>query len=116
MTYKFDKDKYITCGIQAKVPQFIITMLWHYIIKHVERSADAGQDVDYLQVFKLSVNRADNTVTIKHTQEQPEYGTEYKITPLDSEAMPYDWNGVHGITIFVIDDISHATMLLSHEY
>ncbi|MGN0679813.1 MAG: DUF960 family protein, partial [Oscillospiraceae bacterium] len=59
---------------------------------------------DYLQVFLLSDENGKQKII--HEQEQPEYRKEYLFpsdTPITAK-------------IFVIDDETHTTMLLSEEY
>lgn len=59
---------------------------------------------DYLQVFKLSVE--DGKQRIVHSQEQPEYSHTYLV----------DSDEAIAVSIFIIDDGDHSTMLLSSEY
>jgi hypothetical protein len=47
---------------------------------------------------------------LTHSQEQPEYKKEYKY-PLKDE-----FKALNHVKIYVIDDITHSTMLLSREY
>jgi hypothetical protein len=67
-----------------------------------------NKTLDYLQVFELKPSYENGVVMqeIVHTQEQPR---RKNIKTINSDS-PIS------ATIFVIDDISHITMLLSHEY
>ena len=60
---------------------------------------------DYLQVFEIS--NQNGAIKIKHIQEQPEYTKEHLLIA----DVPYFVG-----KIFVIDDETHSTMLLSSEY
>ncbi len=65
---------------------------------------------DYLQIFELSKAVTDGKVfqKITHRQEQPEY--EKTVTILANE------KDVVEKKVYVIDDVSHCTMLLAEEY
>ena len=65
---------------------------------------------DYLQIFELSKTVADGKVFQKiiHRQEQPEY--EKSVTVLVNE------EDIVEKKVYVIDDVSHCTMLLAEEY
>ena len=65
---------------------------------------------DYLQIFELSKAVADGKVFQKiiHRQEQPEY--EKSVTVLANE------ENIVEKKVYVIDDVSHCTMLLVEEY
>ena len=95
----FDKAKYLTRGIQARIPVEIRIAMWGMIgdIPNEKR--------DYLQVFNLTWNNG--KLTIKHSQEIPMY--ENTVTLDSSHA-----NGEE--KIFVIDDGDYSTMLLAEEY
>ena len=60
---------------------------------------------DYLHVFELA--KENDKIKITHSQEQPEYKSEYLI---ETDAPFYM------AKIFVIDDETHITMLLAEEY
>lgn len=91
----FDKEKYVTSGVDSTVPPFLQYFMWNAIetMKVPEK--------DYLQIFNLSSQH------IIHSQEQPPYSKEYSLfgnlTPLEAK-------------IYVIDDYTHSTMLLAEEY
>lgn len=65
-------------------------------------------ELDYLQVFKLSIkDRELGVIEIQHNQEIPEYK---QIIIVKSKDIKRD------MKIFVIDEVSHSTMLLAEEY
>ncbi len=61
-------------------------------------------DADYLQVFSLSEENGRQKIV--HTQEVPEYRKEYVLNT----------GSVVTGKVFVIDDITHSTMLMNYEY
>lgn len=101
MNYKFDGQKYITCGVEQRISPMLQMILWQSI-------EEINVDKDYLQVFKLekrNINGVDFQY-IKHSQEQPEYTSEHTIlieNPVDEK-------------IYIIDDVDRVTMLLADEY
>lgn len=99
----FDKQKYITRGIQSEIPIWIQKFMWKSIdcmdISHK----------DYLQVFNLE-QLAQSGIFLQriiHKQEQPVYSKEYCFLPTSN---------IVDAKVFVIDDGTHCTMLLSEEY
>lgn len=68
------------------------------------------EEKDYLQIFELSKVVADGKVFQKiiHRQEQPEY--KKSVTVLANE------EDIVEKKVYVIDDVSHCTMLLAEEY
>ena len=97
-------SRYITKGIDDRIPLDVQIFMWQAI----EELKGTGEDVDYLQVFNISVaDEIDNTLRIIHSQEIPEYK---KIWVIKASESCYDDK------IFVIDDGTHSTMLLSEEY
>ena len=99
----FDKQKYLTCGINSKVPLAIQLSLWHMIEK-----ARPNVQLDYLQIFRLSVTKTNGMTVQKiiHEQENPPYKTSIDLPAVDT------YSG----KIYVIDDDTHSTMLLPEEY
>ncbi len=99
----FKNDKYITCGIEEKVPTVIQLILWNLIDE-----LGKTQKLDYLQVFELSpVTQDHQTVQqVIHSQEVPPYKETHYLTGSE----PFS------AKIFVIDDKTHCTMLLAQEY
>jgi hypothetical protein len=98
----FTGPKYVTKGVQSEIPQFLQNIMW-YLIETMET-----KEKDYVQVFQLSgFNEGGKTKQkIVHSQEQPAYRKEYIICTKQI---------IHA-KIFVIDDVTHCTMLLADEY
>ena len=98
MVYIFNNTHFISSGIRNNVPPLLQIIMWE-LIKQIPVDKH-----DCLQVFSLSAK--DGRQRIKHTQEVPEYSKEYVIStenPITEK-------------VFVIDDGTHSTMLLSNEY
>lgn len=104
-----DKQKYITRGIDAYVPIEVQIQ----IFESIERWRQQGVELDYLQVFKCSVEtdaEGNASQIILHSQEVPDMCETIRFPVIGS-----------GITekIFVIDDAensSYFTALLASEY
>jgi len=101
---EFTGTRYITRGIESEIPVELQTVLWDML----EQDKQQGKILDYLQVFTLKSAFENGVVMqeITHTQEQPPHK---KNLTLKSD------RPIHA-KVFVIDDISHVTMLLNHEY
>ena len=99
-----DKPKYITRGIDQELPIELQLFLWTCI----ERLISQGIEIDYLQVFDVDSSEVEGRylVSVKHSQEVPEYAAEYLVTCTLK---------ITG-KIFVIDDGAYVTMLWSSEY
>ena len=91
----FENQKFLTHGITAQLPLWMINMLWLMILT---------SEKDYLQVFTLT--KTPTGQHIVHEQEQQPYRYELDV-PCD------DAVNAKG---FVIDDLTHSTMLLAEEY
>lgn len=90
-------NRYITKGINEQTPRWIQNLLWYMI--------DTLEDPkDYLQVFLLSIKEGQQSIV--HTQEEPVYEKEHLL----------DCTQPITAKIYVIDDKTHCTMLLSEEY
>ena len=102
--YTFTGDKYMTRGINEKLPSALVM----YLLQLIEYWRNKGVPLDYLQVFTLESTTVDNQeiLRITHTQEVPPYKEIHTIN---------QYTKVRG-KIFVIDDMDHVTMLWSHEY
>lgn len=102
--YTFNRQKrYITRGIQETFSFELQLTLWNMIDDLIKEDIE----VDYLQVFNIDV--MDEHVTIKHTQEQPSYEKSQTFKTADIK------DGT-SFKVFVIDDLTHTTMLLASEY
>ena len=98
----FDKDRYLTKGINTEVSTFLQMLMWEMIDEmKVEQK-------DYLQIFKLQPILVDGDMVqeIIHTQEQPQYNNRIVLNKLTKPITA---------KIYVIDDETHSTMLLAEE-
>lgn len=99
-----NRSRYITRGVGNRIPLDIQIFIWQLI----EDLKDTVGEVDYLQVFDISIaDKTEETVRIIHSQEVPQYKKIWIVKasePCDDEK------------IFVIDDDTHSTMLLAEEY
>ena len=91
----FENQKFLTHGITAQLPLWMINMLWLMILT---------SEKDYLQVFTLT--KTPTGQHIVHEQEQPTYRYELDV-PCDDAV---------DAKVFIIDDLTHSTMLLAEEY
>ena len=103
----FDKEKrYVTCGIDERVPQELQCLMWASIDMRVLL---AKVKIDYLQVFTFK--KIDGEIlALHHEQEQPPmlnvHYTNYRP----------EYEEIINEKIFVIDDGDHSTMLFAYEY
>lgn len=97
----------ITRGVDAEIDPEVQDTLWRLIDLLCDRT---DVTADYLQVFELASLPADaadgHNQSIAHRQEQPPYRATYSLRA----ERPYTGR------VFVIDDGTHATMLLACEY
>ena len=85
----FENQKFLTRGVENEIPSWLINLMWHMVLTmEVPRK-------DYLQVFILT----------KTPTGQP-YRYELDV-PCDDAV---------DAKVFVIDDLTHSTMLLAEEY
>lgn len=96
----FDGKKFITCGVNARIPLSLQVLMWDMIDR-------LPIPKDYLQVFKLSLSN--QKLHLEHTQEQPPYKKELDIQLSRDELSV-------SASLFVIADGDNSTMLLSEEY
>lgn len=96
----FTNDRYMTRGVLAEIPAEIQIMIWAAIGAAIK----SGVELDYLQVFELTVENGRQK--IRHFQERP------------NREKIYYYNILSPITkkVYVIDDGDHSTMLLAEEY
>ena len=95
-------NRYISSGVNAELPEYLILMLWQYIDFLKDKC-----ELDYLQVFRLYKEGAGQG--IEHTQEQPKpFKRKYT---LFAENAP-----LVNAKVYVIDDETHETMILAEEY
>ena len=106
--FKEGEPRYVTSGINADLPITYQIILWNTI----DNLRDAGQELDYLQVFELSTTEdaSGNVIQeVRHFQEVPPYEKKYSL-PIKSKEEGIDDK------VYVIDDGDHATMLFASEY
>ena len=94
----FKNNRYITRGVQARIPNDTQRLLW-YLIDILEIP-----EVDTYQFFTLSIENGKQKII--HVQEQPEYSMELRVEV--SEPVTEK--------VYVIDDGENSTMLLAEEY
>jgi len=106
--FKVGEPRYVTSGINAEMPITYQIILWNTI----DSLRDAGQEMDYLQVFEFSTMEDANgkvLQNIRHFQEVPFYEKKYSL-PIKTKEEGIDEK------VYVIDDGDHATMLFASEY
>jgi hypothetical protein len=108
--YTFDIFKrHITKGISEQLPRRFVMKLWDILDNFI--ATDTPKD--YLQVFDVAIGK--NTISIKHFQEEPPYSKNHTLGPeFISEFQ--DPNRDNAFKVYIIDDITHSTMLLAEEY
>ena len=94
----FENPKFMTRGVLSSIPAELADLMWHMVLTMEVESKD------YLQVFKLT--KAPTGQHIVHEQEQPPYRYELDVSCDDAV----------DAKVFVIDDLTHSTMLLAEEY
>ena len=94
----FNNQKFLTRGIESEIPLWLVHLMWHMVLTM------EIEEKDYLQVFKLTKTPVGQHII--HEQEQSPYRDELDV-PCD--------DAVHA-KVFVIDDLTHSTMLLAEEY
>ena len=90
----FENQKFLTRGVENEIPSWLINLMWHMVLTMEVESKD------YLQVFTLT--KTPTGQHIVHKQEQPPYR--------------YELDDAVNAKVFVIDDLTHSTMLLAEEY
>ena len=94
----FDDQKFLTRGVENEIPSWLINLMWHIVLTMEVEGKDC------LQVFTLT--KTPTGQHIIHEQEQPPY--RYKLDVSCDNAVD--------TKVFVIDDLTHSTMLFSEEY
>ncbi len=88
----------------AQIPLTLQIALW----SKIDELKKTDIQMDYLQVFKLEkITNPISLLKITHSQEQPTYKKEYVVENIELK---------ESLTIFIIDDVEHVTMLLASEY
>ena len=97
--FEKSKDRYLTIGVDEKIPIDIQIFMW-------EAVDNMPEPKDYLQVFNLTVQNG--LQVIRHTSEKPKYEMTYILTSLLTKAVT--------AKVYIIDDGDQCTMLLAEEY
>jgi Protein of unknown function (DUF3230). len=99
-------SRYVTRGVIETIGPDIQSALWSII----DRDLNEGKEMDYLQVFSLSIVHAGGQVyqRIRHRQEKPERKRTYDLSGIREP--------VSGVTVWIIDSGTYCTMLLPEEY
>ena len=100
MSYFKSGKRYITKGVEERIPLSYMLLIWEAI----DRSGEERK-LDYLQIFTFYVE--DNRQKIKHTQENPRYERVFDCGEAETTITE---------KVYVIDDGEHQTMLLASEY
>ncbi|HOA63358.1 MAG: DUF960 domain-containing protein [Acholeplasmataceae bacterium] len=103
----FSGQRFKTKGINQIIPENIQTILWYLLDEHIKNF----KKVDYLQIFSFDIDYDNQIFRIIHEQEQPEYKMihEFKL-PLDNLSHLLNQK------VYIIDNGSYNTMLLTDEY
>ena len=94
----FNNQKFLTRGIESEIPLWLVLLMCHMVLTM------EIEEKDYLQVFKLTKTSVGQHII--HEQEQPPYSYDLDV-PCDDAV---------NAKVFVIDDLTHSTMLLAEEY
>ena len=105
MPNEIEQQRYMTRNIADKVDLLIQIYLWELIDERKRK----GEEVDYFQIFELSVEEQDGKATQKivHRQEEPEYSCEHYLHCISEPITCKIW---------VIDSGEYWTMLFPEEY
>ena len=97
-----------TWGIKNKIDPITEYVMWNMI----EEARKKGIKLDWMQIFKLKTvrTRSKDRLLLKITQiqEEPAYESRFSLSIEPEEAL----NG----TIWVMDDLTHATMMWDYEH
>lgn len=96
----------MTRRIQETISPEIQLVLWSII----DQNLSDGKELDYLQVFSLSIVHAGDVMyqRVRHKQEQPDGQQIYDIAGIREP--------VSALTVWVIDSGDYCTMLLPEDY
>ena len=98
-------EEYMTRGVAENVHGYLLLQC----IEMLEGMKKQNIEPDYLQVFRLSYDEQEKVLSIRHTQEAPDY--EHTMSfKLPTGVKPYEGK------LFYIDDCTHRTFLLAEEY
>ena len=100
------QNRYLTCGIDQRLPQELQRLIWTSIDMRVLL---AKEKIDYLQVFTFKKIDGE-MLALHHEQEQP------PILNVHYTNYRPEYEEIINEKIFVIDDGDHSTMLFAYEY
>lgn len=103
--FELDKARYMTKGIAREVPLELQIAIWAII-----QEESSQHQMDYLQVFQLHID-AERNLRIDYKQEVSEQARTYELSNIGKVPSQLD-----GRKIYVIDDMTHITMLFASEY
>ncbi|WP_339812762.1 DUF960 family protein [Paenibacillus sp. FSL R7-0189] len=94
-----------TKGIRDSLPLELPYLLFDFVDAQLEQ----GLEMDYLQIFELSVREANGQKLqyVVHRQEQPKRRTKYMLK--------YIPNPIN-LTVWIVDEATHAIIMLPEEY
>ena len=100
------QNRYVTCGIDQRLPQDLQRLIWTSIDARILFS---NEKIDYLQVFTFK-KLDEEILALHHEQEEPPMlNVHYTNYRPEYEEILHE-------KIFVIDDGDHSTMLFAYEY
>ena len=100
------QNRYVTCGIDQRLPQDLQRLIWTSVDARILFS---NEKIDYLQVFTFK-KIDDEVLALHHEQEQP------PILNVHYTNYRPEYEEILHEKIFVIDDGDHSTMLFAYEY
>ena len=100
------QNRYVTCGIDQRLPQDLQRLIWTSIDARILFS---NEKIDYLQVFTFK-KIDEEILSLHHEQEQP------PILNVHYTNYRPEYEEIINEKIYVIDDGDHSTMLFAYEY
>lgn len=111
MYFRNRNNRVRTQGVIRTINTTTQLILWEMI----DDMRKEGTKADYLQVFIVSNDGANDLMTITHSQEEtcetPEYRNTITIPSFEDRTRSFE-----GVKIYCIDDGNVQTMLLAEEY
>ena len=105
----FQKNLFITKGIDESIPKHIINLLWNLIHQQVGK-----RELDYLQIFEVKTigTKGEKSLWVHWTQEQPEYSVDLYFPDITTDIDTKIWVICSGEGT----EDEYSTMLLPEEY
>ena len=98
MKKPFQNQRFLTAGVYTRIPLRLQLTMWML--------TDEMKEADYLQILKQQ--KTPEGTLIVHKQEVP---------PYEHALLLQDFNMLeHNEKVYIIDDVTHSTMLLAEEY